>query len=60
MQVYYGSFNVMEITERPIYDGLASILSTFGGTISVFLGTSIISLFEILELVIRLVISVFM
>ena len=50
VKVYYESRTTMIVEDTPKYT-VASILSSVGGAIGLFLGLSIVSIFEFLELI---------
>ena len=56
INIYFGSLDVTSIVESPKYDN-AGLLNSLGGALSLFLGVSIIMLFEWLELIFRLLYS---
>ena len=56
MNVYFGSLSVEVISETPSYTFL-SFLSSIGGDMSLYIGITILSFFEMGEFIIRLFIS---
>lgn len=52
VQIFYSSMTKTEIKESPKYD-FGSFLVSLGGAISLYLGISIVSFFEIVEFVMR-------
>ena len=55
VNIFLGTKSTMQTTEQPKLDP-QTMISSLGGAISVFLGISIISAFEFIELLIRLLI----
>ena len=53
VKIYFSTRNIQTITESPKYN-FQSLLSSLGGAFSLYLGISIIALFESLELATRL------
>ena len=58
MNVYFSTLDVEMVEEKEKYPDPWSYLSALGGAISVYLGASLLNIFEILEFLIRLVISI--
>jgi hypothetical protein len=58
LNIYYGSLTYTVITESAAIN-LVSLLSNIGGTLSLFLGISVLSIIEIFEVVIEIIIVVF-
>ena len=56
LNVYFSSLTVEAISESPEYTFL-SFLSSIGGDLSLYIGVTILSFFEVAELIIRLLIS---
>ena len=56
VQVYYGSQSVTSIEEVGKYN-FESLLSSFGGALSLYLGVSLVALFELIEFAARLVLD---
>ena len=54
--IYFGSFDVQTIEEIPIYS-FWGFLSTLGGALSLFLGLTFIQMFEVLEFLVKLLVS---
>jgi hypothetical protein len=54
VNIYYNRLGYTEINEKPSYT-VVSLISNIGGTIGLFLGLSVLSLFEIIELAIMLI-----
>ena len=59
MNIYFSTLDVETITEVKKYDGAFSYLGALGGAVSLYLGASFITCFEVFEFMIRLVISIF-
>ncbi|XP_077989317.1 epithelial sodium channel subunit beta-like [Glandiceps talaboti] len=53
LKVYYTDFNFESITERPALDGVA-LLSNLGGLMGLYIGASVISLFEFIEFLVAI------
>ncbi|XP_048747868.2 degenerin deg-1-like [Ostrea edulis] len=51
--IYYEDLNFEELTEEPLYDGFR-FLSDIGGTMGLFLGASLLSFVEIIQLLVEL------
>lgn len=54
VKVYYGTMSVSYVKELAKYN-FESLLSSFGGAFSLYLGISLVALFEVVELACRLV-----
>ena len=52
LHVYFNDKTIVEITEEEEYS-FSSLVSTIGGVVSLYLGLSLISMFECLEIVLR-------
>jgi hypothetical protein len=48
VNIFYDSLSYVETTESPQMD-LISLLASIGGNLSLFLGVSVLSLFELVE-----------
>nr|KAI8749481.1 amiloride-sensitive sodium channel subunit alpha-like; partial [Biomphalaria glabrata] len=57
LNIYYRDLNYEEINEEPDYDTY-QVMSDFGGTIGLWLGFSMLSLFEILQIFVPLLLQV--
>jgi len=57
MQLYFTRKTMTIIEEQPRYL-FQSLMSSLGGTISLYLGVSIVSAFEIVELTVRLIFGI--
>ncbi|KAK0055368.1 degenerin unc-8, partial [Biomphalaria pfeifferi] len=57
LNIYYRDLNYEEINEEPDYDTY-QLMSDFGGTIGLWLGFSILSLFEIFQIFVPLLLQV--
>ena len=53
VNVYFKTLSTHMVTESPSYEGI-TIIYAFGGALSLWLGISLIAIFEIVELCIRL------
>lgn len=51
--IYYEDLNFEEISEEPLYDGFR-FLSDIGGTLGLFLGASILSFVELVQLMVEI------
>nr|XP_022336516.1 degenerin mec-10-like [Crassostrea virginica] len=51
--IYYEDLNFKEITEEPLYDGFR-FLSDIGGALGLFLGASLLSFVEIVQLLVEI------
>ena len=58
VNVYFGTLNVENISEEPKYPNFTSFFPTIGGILSLYLGLTLVNLFEILEFSIRLIYSI--
>ena len=56
MSIYFGSLDVTSIVESPEFEQ-GALLNSLGGALSLFLGVSIIMIFEVVEVNVRLVYS---
>ena len=54
MRIYYGSFEVTKIKETPQFT-FGTILSEFGGTLSLWLGICMAGVLEFVELSLKIV-----
>lgn len=52
VKIFYESKSVQEVIEKPKYE-FSSIMSDIGGAISVYLGISLVSLFELVDIFIH-------
>ena len=57
VKIYFKDMSVLEVMGREEFPDMFSFLSTLGGAMSLYLGMSIIAAFELLEFLIRLIIS---
>ena len=57
VKIYFKDMSVLEVLGKEEFPDVFSFLSTLGGAMSLYLGMSIIAAFELLEFLIRLVIS---
>ena len=58
VKVFYRDMNVRKVEEIKEYPSVFNLLNSLGGALSLWLGISFIALFEIVELVVRLIHSV--
>ena len=58
MNIYFSTLDVELVEEKEKYPNVWSYLGALGGAISVYLGASLLNIFEMLEFLIRLVISI--
>ena len=58
VSIYYGTLDVDDVAEVPEYTFL-TFLSSLGGAVSLYLGISFIQVFEIVQLLIKLLVSCF-
>ena len=58
VKVFYRDMNVKKVEEIKEYPSVFNLLNSLGGALSLWLGISFIALFEIVELVVRLIHSV--
>ena len=58
VKVFYRDMNVRKVEEIKEYPSVFNLLNSLGGALSLWLGISFIALFEIVELVARLIHSV--
>ena len=56
MSIYFGSLDVTSTVESPEFER-GALLNSLGGALSLFLGVSIIMIFEVVEVNVRLVYS---
>ena len=56
--IYFGSMSFIQYTESPAMTGF-SLLSNIGGILGLFLGMSLISLSELLEIVVQSIVMFF-
>ena len=54
VSIYYSDLQVKRVTEYEEFPDGWSFLASLGGAVSLFLGISLIQLFELLEFVIRI------
>ena len=58
VSIYYGTLDVDDVAEVPEYTFL-TFLSSLGGAVSLYLGISFIQVFEIVQFLIKLLVSCF-
>ena len=56
VRIYYNSLEVTEIKDSPRYT-LGSFVNELGGCLSLFLGISMVMVFELIELIARMIAS---
>ena len=56
INIFFESLDVEEVKESPQFATIWDLLNSLGGALSLFLGVSLISIFEIFEIGIRLII----
>ena len=54
VNIFFESLDIEDVQETPKYPTIWDFLNALGGALSLFLGASLISIFEILEIVLRL------
>ena len=59
VNVFFESLDVDEVQEKRQYSSIFDFLNTLGGALSLFLGASLISILEIWEVILRIIIAVF-
>ena len=57
--MFYKDMSVKITTEEPEFPDIFSFFASLGGAFSLWLGTSIVDIFEVFELVIRLFFTIF-
>ena len=57
MNIFFKDMYVKRTIETKEFPNTSSFLANLGGALSLYLGTSLIALFEILELLVRLLVS---
>ena len=58
MSIYFGSLDVTSTVESPEFEQ-GELLNSLGGALSLFLGSSLVSVFEYLEWVVRFIVAIF-
>ena len=58
VKVFYRDMHVRKVEEIKEYPSVFNLLNSLGGALSLWLGISFIALFEIVELVVRIIHSV--
>ena len=53
MSIYFGSLDVTSIVESPEFEN-GALLNSLGGALSLFLGVSLVMIFEVVEVNVRL------
>ena len=56
INIFFESLDVEEVKESPQFATIWDLLNSLGGALSLFLGVSLISIFEIFEIGIRLIV----
>ena len=56
--IYFGTVEVSKVVEGPQHTP-STLINDLGGALSLFLGASLISIFEIWEVILRIIIAVF-
>ena len=59
INIFFETLDVEEVKETPQYPTIFEFLNTLGGALSLFLGASLISIFEVLEVLIRMIAILF-
>ena len=59
VNIYFRTLDNETVQEVKNYSGVFSYLGALGGAISLFLGASLLEIFELIELLIRLLVSIF-
>ena len=55
INIFFETLDVEEVKETPEYPTIFDFLNTLGGALSLFLGASLISILEVLEVIIRVI-----
>ena len=58
VSIYFSDFKVKTVVENEEFPTVWSFLSTLGGAVSLYLGISLIAVFELLELFIRIILGI--
>ena len=53
LQIYWESFANLNLSEVPEYS-FSALLSAVGGAVSLYLGLSLVTMFEVIEFIVRL------